>query len=659
MDLSVIIVSFNVKYFLEQCLHSVEKASEHIASEIYVVDNNSADGSVQMVTEKFPDVKIIANTVNLGFAKANNQAIRLASGRYVLLLNPDTLVQEDTFSKCLAHMDEFPDIGCLGVKMIDGAGNFLPESKRALPTPEVAFYKIFGFSALFPRSRTFGRYHLGYLSKDKIHDVDVISGAFMLLRKSALEKSGLLDEVFFMYGEDIDLSYRIKLAGYRNVYFAGITIIHYKGESTKKGSINYVIVFYNAMIIFARKHFARNTARYYALFIHTAIYFRAGLSILQRFIKGIINPLLDAAMIYIGYRAIMPIWEIHHFGQEGSYPALYLNLVVPFYILTWILSLFLSTGYEKSVRLTDMLKGLLAGSLFILLIYALLPESFRFSRALILFGAAWTLIATVFNRFVLSLLFPASFELEAWTRKKRILIIGSKTEGDRVFSIVRQTQVVPELIGFVDPSEEGLLPGFIGHIGQIGDIVHVNRVDELIFCAGDISSQKIITTMLKFTDAGVDFKIAPPESLSVIGSNSRDYIGDLYVLHFNTLSRKLNRRKKRLIDIALSLIFVVISPILLLLVKNQTGLIRNIFSVLTGIHSWVGYFRSTGGNHPGLPVIRPGVLTPLDGISYMMTEDGMSEKINLNYAKDYRIIYDLNIILRNIRKLGRSPVRVV
>jgi GT2 family glycosyltransferase len=658
MDLSVIIVSYNVKYFLEQCLHSVEKASEHIAVEICVVDNNSADGSVQMVAEKFPDVKLIANDVNLGFAKANNQAIRMASGKYILLLNPDTLVQEDTFSKCVTHMDEFSDIGCLGVKMIDGAGNFLPESKRALPTPGVAFYKIFGFSALFPRSKTFGRYHLSYLNKDKIHDVDVISGAFMLLRKSALEKSGLLDEVFFMYGEDIDLSYRIKLAGYRNVYFPLTTIIHYKGESTKKGSINYVIVFYNAMIIFAQKHFARNTARYYALFIHTAIYFRAGLSILQRFIKGIINPLLDAVIIYAGYRAIMPIWEMHLFGQAGSYPALYMNVVVPFYILTWILSLFLSTGYEKSVRLTDMVKGLIIGSLFILLIYALLPESFRFSRALILFGAAWTLLATVFNRFVLSLLFPASFKLEAWTRKKRIIIIGTRKEGDRVFSIVRQTQVVPELIGFVDPSEGHVLPGFIGHIGQIGDIVQVNRVDELIFCAGDISSQKIITTMLKFTDAGVDFKIAPPESLSVIGSNSSDSIGDLYVLHFNTLSRKLNRRKKRLIDIALSLIFVVLSPILLLFMKNRTGLIRNIFSVLTGIHSWVGYFRSTGGDHPGLPVIRTGVLTPMDGNRYMLTEDEMAEKMNLNYAKDYRIINDLNIIIKNLRELGRSPVRM-
>jgi O-antigen biosynthesis protein len=654
MDLSVIIVSYNVKYFLEQCLHSVQKACEHLGAEIFVVDNNSVDGSAQMVAGRFPGVNLIVNAANLGFAKANNQAIRKASGRYILLLNPDTLVQEDTFTKCLAYMDNQPDVGCLGVKMIDGKGNFLPESKRALPTPAVAFYKIFGLSVLFPRSATFGRYHLGYLNPDKIHDVDIISGAFMLLRQRALEKSGLLDEVFFMYGEDIDLSYRIKLAGFRNVYFPLTTIIHYKGESTKKGSINYVILFYNAMIIFAQKHFARNTARNYALFIHVAIYFRAGLSILQRFFKGIINPLLDAGAIYAGYMAVLPAWEAHIFGQSGSYPPIYMHVVVPFYIAFWLLSLFLATGYEKKVKLADMVKGVIFGSLCILFIYALLPEYYRFSRALILFGAAWTLIATVITRLVLGLIFPGSYMLEAWKRKKRIIIIGSIHEGDRVFSIIRQTQVIPELIGYVDPVENRVLPGFVGHIGQIGEIVRVNRADELIFCGGDISSQRIITTMLQFTDTGIDFKIAPPESLSVIGSNSNDSMGDLYVLHFSTLSRVLNRRKKRLMDIALSLIFVVISPVLLLLVENRAGLIRNIFSVLAGMNSWVGYFRSTGGNHPGLPQIKPGILTPVDGVQDFMIGDGMAEKMNLNYAKDYRIINDLGIIRRGLKKLGQK-----
>ncbi len=219
MKLSVIIVNYNVKHFLEQCLHSVYKATKDIETEIFVVDNNSVDGSAQFVRDKFSDLKIIENKQNVGFAKANNQAIQQAKGEYILLLNPDTVVEENTFSKVVDFMDQHPDAGGLGVKMIDGKGNFLPESKRGLPTPWVAFCKMFGLSQLFPKSKKFGQYHLSYLNENEIHEVDVLAGAFMLLRKKTLEKTGLLDETFFMYGEDIDLSYRITQAGYKNYYF--------------------------------------------------------------------------------------------------------------------------------------------------------------------------------------------------------------------------------------------------------------------------------------------------------------------------------------------------------------------------------------------------------------------------------------------------------
>ena len=234
MTLSIIIVNYNVKYFLEQCLIAVQKACSGIEAEIFVVDNNSADDSVEMVHNRFTTVKLIANKDNKGFSAANNQAIRQATGKYILLLNPDTVVEEQTFHMVCAFMEAHDNAGGLGVQMIDGKGNFLPESKRGLPTPTVAFYKIFGLSNLFPRSKTFGRYHLGYLDKNETHIVDVLSGAFMLIRKTVLDKIGLLDEDYFMYGEDIDLSYRITKAGYKNYYFPDTRIIHYKGESTKK-----------------------------------------------------------------------------------------------------------------------------------------------------------------------------------------------------------------------------------------------------------------------------------------------------------------------------------------------------------------------------------------------------------------------------------------
>jgi len=227
-----------------------------------------------------------------------------------------------------------------------------------------------------------------------------------------------------------------------------------------------------------------------------------------------------------------------------------------------------------------------------------------------------------------------------------------------VYSIIKQTQVMPELIGFVNP-EEGLITNdFIGPIDHIEEIVRINKADELIFCAASVSSQQIIRTMLQFTDTGIEFKIAPPESLSVIGSNSNDTAGELYVLHFNTLSRLLNRRKKRLFDIFMALLLLPVCPILLFIVNKPAGLIRNIFSVLFGIYSWVGYYQSTGGDHPGLPRIRPGVLTPFDSQKQVSTSDEFIEQVNLFYAKDYRIINDLKILIGHFKWLGRSPATV-
>ncbi|HRI28473.1 MAG TPA: glycosyltransferase family 2 protein, partial [Chitinophagales bacterium] len=226
MKLSVIIVNYNVKYFLEQALLSVRRALEGLSAEVIVVDNNSVDGSVEMVRQKFEEVVLIANSKNVGFSAANNQAIRIAKGEYILLLNPDTVVEEDTFAKTIGFMDTHPQAGALGVKMYDGKGVFLPESKRGLPTPATAFYKMTGLSALFPHSKIFNHYYLGHLNNNEVHEIEVLSGAFMLLRKSVLDKIGLLDETFFMYGEDIDLSYRVIQSGYRNYYYPHTRIIH-------------------------------------------------------------------------------------------------------------------------------------------------------------------------------------------------------------------------------------------------------------------------------------------------------------------------------------------------------------------------------------------------------------------------------------------------
>ncbi|HOO98690.1 MAG TPA: glycosyltransferase family 2 protein [Bacteroidales bacterium] len=282
MDLSVIIVSYNVRDFLEQCLLSVYRAAENTDCEIFVVDNNSADGSAAMVATMFPRVKLIVNEKNLGFSSANNQALRIASGRYILLLNPDTIIEEEGLTRCILFMEEHPDAGAAGVRMINGRGRFLPESKRALPTPSTAFFKMTGLSKLFPRSSIFNRYYLGYLDDRSTGNVDIIPGAFMFLGRKAVEKAGLLDEEFFMYGEDIDYSYRIQKAGYRNYYYPEVKIIHFKGESTRKEHLKAVVHFYHAMAIFVKKHFSGSISDGLLFLINAAIFFSAGLALLKR-----------------------------------------------------------------------------------------------------------------------------------------------------------------------------------------------------------------------------------------------------------------------------------------------------------------------------------------------------------------------------------------
>lgn len=255
MQLSVIIVNYNVKYYLGQCLESVRRASQDLQVETFVVDNLSSDGSIAYLRERFPEVTFIENKENVGFARANNQAIRMSTGKYVLLLNPDTIVTEHTFCDFIHFMDSHPEAGGAGAYMLRTDGTFAPESRRGLPTPFVAFCKMSGLAALLPQSRVFGRYYMRYLNENEVNEIEIISGAFMFLRREALDKVGLLDEDFFMYGEDIDLSYRILKGGYKN-YFLPTRMLHYKGESTEKSSFRYTYTFYQAMRLFFRKHYA-------------------------------------------------------------------------------------------------------------------------------------------------------------------------------------------------------------------------------------------------------------------------------------------------------------------------------------------------------------------------------------------------------------------
>lgn len=277
MVLSIIIVNYNVKYYIAQCIDSVMQAIDGIDAEIIVVDNHSSDGSVSFLRKNYPNVRIMASSHNLGFSRANNLGIKRAEGEFILLLNPDTIIQKDTLHKCLDFMNEHDNCGALGVCQRHPDGSRAMESRRGLPTPMTSFYKMSGLATRFPNSRRFAKYYMSYLSWDDINEIEVISGAFFFARKDAIMAAGMLDEDYFMYGEDIDLSYCIKQAGYKN-YFIPTDILHYKGESTTKSSFRYVHVFYQAMLIFISKHF-NSMGFLLRMPIQMAIYLKAGIAL--------------------------------------------------------------------------------------------------------------------------------------------------------------------------------------------------------------------------------------------------------------------------------------------------------------------------------------------------------------------------------------------
>lgn len=281
MQLSIIIVNYNVKYFLEQCLSSVVKACKNIQAEIFVIDNNSTDGSKDFFANRFKEVNFTWKEENVGFSKANNEVVKLATGQKILFLNPDTIVPEDCFEKCLTFFSSKKNIGAIGPKMIDGSGNYLPESKRGFPSLFTSINKMAGLTRLFPHNKYFARYYLGHLSGNKTNEVDVLAGACMMVDKNVLDETAGFDEAFFMYGEDIDLSYRIQKAGYRNYYFADTTIIHFKGESTQKEQMKYIRHFYGAMMLFVKKHYSKGAGNIYLLLLQTAIAAKATISVIK------------------------------------------------------------------------------------------------------------------------------------------------------------------------------------------------------------------------------------------------------------------------------------------------------------------------------------------------------------------------------------------
>ena len=638
--LSIVIVNYNVKYFLDQVLTSVESSMKQLSVEVWVVDNNSVDGSMEMVAQKFPWVKTIINRDNLGFSRANNQAIELSNSEYILLLNPDTVLQEDTLVKCVEYMDLNKDVGGLGVRMIDGKGNFLPESKRGLPTPKVAFFKMTGLASLFPKSHYFGRYHMKYLSEFETHEVEVLAGAFMMLRKSCLDKIGLLDEQFFMYGEDIDLSYRILTGGYKNVYYSDTTIIHYKGESTKKKSVNYVKVFYNAMILFAQKHYSQRMAGWFSFWIRLAIYLRATLAMVFRAASSILLPLADFIVVYLGYYGIAKYWELYHKFVPNFYPDSYYLLHIPVYVGVALVSIFISGGYDKPLNGYRIFRGAAAGSFLLFAAYGFLSKDLQFSRAILALGSAWAIGSVFLLRILLDALKFKGFKLMA-DSEMRVIIVAKETEAERISSLLNRSQVNHTVLGFVHPAEKNS-DNFIGGFHQLPEIVEIYSANLVIFSGKDVAASSIMNTMSSFSTTEVQLKIAPDKSEFIIGSNSKNDPGELFTVEINyALAEIYNQRRKRIFDILWSVFILVFSPVFLILCFLRPSIFRlykHVLSVLAGKKTWVSYTGLKSSSV--LPKLKQGVIYS----SGLWTNSKFEGDVNHLYAKEYSVSKDIQVM---------------
>lgn len=690
VDLSIIIVNYNVKEFLAQALNSIAKATTGLQTEIFVVDNASTDGSVRLIRERFPGVKLIANERNLGFSAANNQALRLAQGRFICLINPDTVVQENTFAILLDFLLQHPEAGMVGCKILNPDGSLQLGCKRSYPTPWVAFSKIMGLSSLFPKSRIFGKYNLTFLDDDQCHEVEAISGSFMLLRREILAQVGYLDEDFFMYGEDLDWCFRVQEGGWKIFYVPFTRIIHYKGESSKQRQWDHLREFYRAMDLFVRKHYQGWSFIFPDWLLLSAVWLRAGVSFLIKLIKRMLLPLWDALLIAVALVLALMI-RFGNLDHIRSYGIVYL-----LYSLVWIISLALMGSYHRhkfSAGSSMLAVGI--GLIFNGFLTFLLPQ-IAFSRIVVgvagalnlAFLPGWRITLKVLYRLNL-LKFRSGFGAALFGR--RTLIVGDMQMAGRIVQKLRyRLDGTYDVRGIVSPladERDRMVEGIpvIGSINALREAISFVRAQEVIFATDKLTFDQILSIMARARHPGVDFHLVPGNLEYIIGKASIHRMDDVPLWEIDyRLYRPEYRALKRVTDIVLATIALwVLSPLFfynLLLrkwrVRKRTiGRFRNrrigylhftgpgsekswqkwlpaLISIIIGRISFVGSELENANNlaaRDGIE-LKPGLTGVLQlSAKAKMTQQEL-DKSRLFYLKNYSPLLDFEILIRALFK---------
>jgi len=660
MDISVIIVNYNVRDFLSNALTSLQKSLKGFKSEIIVVDNASDDGSVELLKKNFPKVHLLINRTNLGFAKANNQALEISKGRYKLLINPDTLVQENTIKESVSFFESHKDAGMVGCKILNPDGTFQLPCRRSFPTPWIAFTKTFGLSSLFPKSKLFARYNLTYLDPGKTCEVDALSGSFMMLKREVYEKIGGLDETFFMYGEDLDWCYRVRQAGWKVFYVPTTSIIHYKGESTKRSDIDELKVFYNAMRLFVRKHHSGSPL--FEWFIYSGIYMRKFLADVGRIAKPLSIALLDMLIV----AATILIGEYIRKGRVLTFPgyAYPWAFIFPALIVFTALSL---NGVYTTFKLSVSRSFAAVFSAYVVISAIVAFErDFAFSRVIMVISGGLSLLAIPGWRMIVRVLGYGEKSSRTTLFGRRTLIVGVEQSGQEVLRKLRvRAGGGYSVVGFIDVTrkkvgEKILDVEILGSIETIQKVIEEHRISEVIFSSDAIPYSAILKIIAGNRNRYVNFRLVPSNLEVIIGKPSIDQLDEIPFINIDyNIGKFGNRLVKRSFDIILSLFFLIcVVPfvyfIRLFSKKSAQGFSKAMIDlpkVFTGEMSLVGFgTKENSGNGKTIYHGKPG----LTGLVQIQESKNLSaeerEQFNLYYAKNQSFMLDLEIIVKAVQK---------